>query len=290
MGHNLCLDIFGPPSDEESIAGLSAHGEAPVAPYELRVERRRADRERAFSDRRVSCSSAGSLCAISSRHSGNADEHRRPPIARSAGREHVTLGPPFLERGVDAVSARPRTRSKVFESTFGADDYLTPAAEFDWPMAPRLDGAQRRPAVVYRCGAFERLHRASYGSQSQPRLLRRVFSRAGRVVRLRMETGGFSLDGNLGREPQPAAAAVEWADDSTRGMEFGVSPMPETRQAMIERAHLFGAPCFRTIAAGGTVSVEYCAVVRHADANTRIARLAGVIGRYSVIDTEGALA
>ena len=51
----------------------------------------------------------------------------------------------------------------------------------------------------------------------------------------------------------------------TRGMEFGVSPMPETRQAMIERADLFGAPCFRTIAAGGTVAVEYCAVVRHAD-------------------------
>src|SRR5687768_7885248 len=35
MGHNLCLDIFGPPSDEEAIAGLTAHGEGSVVRYEL---------------------------------------------------------------------------------------------------------------------------------------------------------------------------------------------------------------------------------------------------------------
>src|SRR5918993_1052290 len=37
MGHNLCLDIFGPPTDEESKAGLAAHGEGSVAPYVLTV-------------------------------------------------------------------------------------------------------------------------------------------------------------------------------------------------------------------------------------------------------------
>src|SRR5262245_63279294 len=30
MGHNVCLDVFGGPSDEEAAAGLTAHGEAPV--------------------------------------------------------------------------------------------------------------------------------------------------------------------------------------------------------------------------------------------------------------------
>ncbi len=28
MGHNLCLDVFGPPSPEEAHAGLTVHGEA----------------------------------------------------------------------------------------------------------------------------------------------------------------------------------------------------------------------------------------------------------------------
>ena len=38
MGHNLCLDIFGGPSDEEAAAGLTPHGEASVARYELDVD------------------------------------------------------------------------------------------------------------------------------------------------------------------------------------------------------------------------------------------------------------
>jgi len=40
-------------------------------------------------------------------------------------------------------------------------------------------------------------------------------------------------------------------------MEFGVSPMPETREAMIARGQLFGVPCFRRIPAGGSINVEY---------------------------------
>src|SRR5438445_6226809 len=35
MGHNLCLDFFGGPSDEEAAAGLTVHGEASVAQYEI---------------------------------------------------------------------------------------------------------------------------------------------------------------------------------------------------------------------------------------------------------------
>ena len=35
MGHNLCLDIFGGPSDAEAAAGLPVHGEASLAEYEL---------------------------------------------------------------------------------------------------------------------------------------------------------------------------------------------------------------------------------------------------------------
>ena len=31
MGHNLCLDIFGGPSEEEAAAGLPVHGEASIA-------------------------------------------------------------------------------------------------------------------------------------------------------------------------------------------------------------------------------------------------------------------
>src|SRR5438094_1576184 len=35
MGHNLCLDIFGGPSDEEARAGLPVHGEVSTARFEI---------------------------------------------------------------------------------------------------------------------------------------------------------------------------------------------------------------------------------------------------------------
>src|ERR1051325_9062735 len=35
LGHNLCLDLFGAPSDEEAAAGISVHGEASVLPYKI---------------------------------------------------------------------------------------------------------------------------------------------------------------------------------------------------------------------------------------------------------------
>src|SRR6266851_4655188 len=38
MGHNLCLDFFGGPSDEEARAGLKVHGEASVAKYDLHLQ------------------------------------------------------------------------------------------------------------------------------------------------------------------------------------------------------------------------------------------------------------
>src|SRR6266849_9133646 len=35
MGHNLCLDLFGGPSDAEAAAGLTVHGESSVARYDI---------------------------------------------------------------------------------------------------------------------------------------------------------------------------------------------------------------------------------------------------------------
>src|SRR5215212_6988754 len=35
MGYNLCLDVFGGPSDDEAAAGFGPHGEAPLVTYEI---------------------------------------------------------------------------------------------------------------------------------------------------------------------------------------------------------------------------------------------------------------
>jgi hypothetical protein len=51
----------------------------------------------------------------------------------------------------------------------------------------------------------------------------------------------------------------------TRGMEFGVSPFPESRREMVSRRSLFDTPAFRWLPAKGAIAVEYCVVTRTAD-------------------------
>jgi hypothetical protein len=50
----------------------------------------------------------------------------------------------------------------------------------------------------------------------------------------------------------------------TRGMEFGVSPMPESRREMIDRGKMFGVPGYRWLPAKSSVDVEYRIIARAA--------------------------
>ena len=110
MGHNLCMDIFGGPSPEEAAVGIAVHGEGAVATYDVvesnghltmrahfPVAQLQFERRIELRDRAVKISeTVENLCGFDR------------PIAWT---QHVTLGPPFLERGVTEfrVSA---TRSK----------------------------------------------------------------------------------------------------------------------------------------------------------------------------------
>jgi len=49
-------------------------------------------------------------------------------------------------------------------------------------------------------------------------------------------------------------------------MEFGVSPFPETRRAMIERQTLFNTACYRWLPARARVEVNYYAAIARATA------------------------
>ena len=68
-------------------------------------------------------------------------------------------------------------------------------------------------------------------------------------------------------EENASRAQPPWNGSAlTRGMEFGVSPFPESRREMIERGRLFGTPTFRWIPAATRVTVEYWATLRPVDA------------------------
>jgi len=263
MGHNLCLDIFGGPSAEEAAAGLGVHGEASCVPYaieqragelgmsaflplaNLRVERQLELRGHAVRIRETV------------ENLGGTDK----PVGWT---QHVTLGPPFLKKGSTQFRASV-TRSRVWETTFGASDYLRPAAEFDWPFAPRAAGGTS-DLRVFTGADTSSAYTAHLTDPARPHAYFVAFSPDVRLafgyVWARADFPWLGIwEENLSRTGPP------WHGRTmTRGMEFGASPFAESRREMVERARMFDTPGFRWIPAASRVSVEYWCVSRAAEA------------------------
>jgi hypothetical protein len=262
MGHNLCLDIFGGPSTEEAAAGLSAHGEASIAPYAIEtngsVLTARADLRQAGLTivRRLEVR-RNTVAIIETVTNMTACDR---PVGWT---EHVTLGPPFLKNGVTEFRATA-TRSKVFEGAFGPADYLASGATFDWPHAPLADGGfvdlQR-----YAEAPISSAYTVHLMDPSRPEAFFVAFNPEARLAfGYAWRRADFPWMGIW--EENRSRPGPPWSGrEITRGMEFGVSPFPETRRAMIERGHLFDTPTFRWIPARSQVTAEYRIVVLHAD-------------------------
>jgi hypothetical protein len=254
MGHNLCLDIFGGPSAEEAAAGLTAHGEASVVPYAIEAG---ADSVVARADfplaalkfvRRLELRETLILVTETVTNMAACDR----PIGWT---QHVTLGPPFLEHGITEFCTSA-IHSRVFETPFGTADYLVAGADFDWPGAPRIDGSVAdlsRFTDAPRSSAYT----AHLMDRSRDEAFFVAFSPNARLA------FGYVWRRNdfpwLGIwEENRSRTAPPWnGQEVTRGMEFGVSPFPETRRRMIDRGHLYNEPTYRWIPALCSVTVAY---------------------------------
>jgi hypothetical protein len=263
MGHNLCLDIFGGPSAEEAACGLPVHGEASRAPYEVQgssaalVMRARLPLAGLTIERRIELHGANIRIREEVQNESGIDR----PIAWT---QHVTLGPPFLERGATLFRASA-ARSKVFEGDFGADDYLVPGGEFDWPYAPGRDGGTadlRVLAAASRSSAYT----THLMDPDREHAYFVAFSPAARLsfgyVWRRADFPWLGIwEENLSRLHTP------WNGRTlARGLEFGVSPFPESRREMVDRGSLFGTPTYRWIPAASRLAVEYWVLVAAGDA------------------------
>jgi len=262
MGHNLCLDIFGGPSADEAAAGLPVHGEVSTARFAVDADANqiamhallpaaqlRVERCIVLADRVVHVHESVENLSATDR-----------PIGWT---QHVTLGPPFLEKGATEfrVSA---TRSRVFEGAFGLDDTLVAGADFDWPLAPRVSGGSedlRRYTTAARSSAYT----AHLMDPARDDAFFVAFSGAAALAfGYAWRRADFPWTGIW--EENHSRRAPPWNGRTlTRGLEFGVSPMPETRRQMIERTQLFDAPGFRWIGAQRRIEVDYRAVLQSAE-------------------------
>jgi hypothetical protein len=171
--------------------------------------------------------------------------------------QHVTLGPPFLEKGVTQFRTSV-TRSKVFEAKFGSADYLRAGAGFEWPMAPKsTDGSINLQILT------DTPHSSAYTAHlTDPARNNAFFLACAPQHRLAFEytwqRGDFPWLGIW--EENYSRTHAPWNGRTlARGLEFGVSPMPESRRQMIDRHSLFGVPTYRWLAARSRIELDYSA-------------------------------
>jgi hypothetical protein len=260
MGHNLCMDIFGGPSDDEAAAGMTVHGEASVAPYDITVEKGMLTQRANFPQAKLGFAreiifESPTVLRITEEVENLSALDR--PIAWT---QHVTLGTPFVERGVTRFQASA-TKSKVMEVDFtGGKGYMKTGAEFEWPNVPSLDGG----TVDMRVFVDRAVSGAFSSHLMDPRREQAFFlawsPRSKVLIGYVWKQSDFPWLGIW--EENHSRTTPPWNGQTvTRGMEFGVSPMPETRRQMIERGSLFGVPGYRWIPARKTVRVQYRAFV-----------------------------
>ncbi len=231
MGHNLCLDLFGPPSADEAEAGLTVHGEASIAAYDIAVQGVELMAKCTLTEARLAFERRIALdgCRLNIQETVENLSACDRPIAWT---QHVTLGPPFVEQG-STVFRAPATHSYCLAGNIELQRFT--AEETSGGFATYLMDPSKESAwfLAYSPGLKV--------------LLRYVWRRS--------DYPWLGIwEENRSRTQPP------WNGQTiTRGLEFGASPLPEPRHVMIGRGKLFDTPCYRWIPARRSIQTSYTA-------------------------------
>jgi len=169
--------------------------------------------------------------------------------------QHATIGPPFLQHGVTTLHV-PADRSLVYPGPFGPADYLAAGEAFVWPHAPRHGGGSI-DLSTYSSSASSSSYTAHRLDPREEEAAVIAFTPAlGLAFGYAWRRGDFPWLGLW--EENRARTTAPWNGGTvTWGLEFGVSPLPESRRQMIERGRTFGTPGYRWIPAHQRVEVEF---------------------------------
>ena len=258
-GHSLGFDHFGPPSHEETAAGLATHGEAPSTKWRLlrntvsiepKLRYGCTLREAQINFMRTMTLDRKNPVVYCEEQAVNLSRYDRP----ISWNEHVTFGPPFLECST-TVFDMPGTRAKVCPSGYSERNPLRPDAEFVWPEAPRLDGGSSNLRAMpneryghYTAQLLDPNLEVAFISACNPRqhlLVVYAFRRA-----------NFPWVGNW--EEHNNRTAAPWNGKTLcRGMEFSTTPFAIPRRDTVDQGRLFGEQTYRWLPAKSSLAVRF---------------------------------
>lgn len=265
-GHNICLGFFGGPSPEEAAAGLGVHGEAPVARWEDYGQKVGRDRLVFVCGCELPNAQMRLIRTFTMRR-GSAVIRVRDEVVSLARRDmpytacqHVTFGPPFLEKGVTLFDMSA-TKGHTFPGAFSNRQRLKSDAAFTWPEAPGLKGPvdlRTLPKAVRTSSDFSA---QLMDPRRQDAWFSAVHPGAGLLVAYVWARADYPWLGNW--EENFARQAAPWnGRELTRGMEFANTPFPNGLREAVDRGRFHGQPTFRWLPALGRVATDYSIVVQ----------------------------
>ncbi len=258
-GHSASFDYFGPPSPEETAAGHSTHGEAPVVKWSLQqtssttsptlVYGAELPEARIHFERKISLDRSNPVVYCEER-ALNLSTFDRP----ISWNEHITFGPPFLECGTTLFDM-PATRGKVCSKSFSTRMFIQPDSEFNWPMVRKSDGGfhnlRTTPNVRfghYTAHLLDRTLAIAFVAVCNPRLQLLVLYLFARK--------DFPWVGNW--EERRNRISAPWnGREFCRGFEFSSTPFPIPRRETVTHGNLFGETTYRWLAAKAEDRVRY---------------------------------
>jgi hypothetical protein len=258
-GHSLSFDHFGPPSPEETAAGLTTHGEAPALKWEIQKQTQSPKPQLRYGltlpEARIRFSRKLTLDRVNpviycEEEAVNLSSYDRP----ISWNEHVTFGPPFLEADTTWFDM-PATRAKVCPASYSSRFALQPDAEFTWPNAPTKDrkrmNLRTTPALRFGHYTAQLLNpelEIGFVAACNPRLKL--------LVVYAFRRADFPWVGNW--EERYHRTSAPWRGKTfCRGLEFSTTPLAIPRRETIDQGPLFGESTYRWLPAKSKAHVRF---------------------------------
>jgi hypothetical protein len=254
LGHFLCLDGFGAPSQEEIKAGYAFHGEAngrrfeiiqstkvgPVASIIMATQLPLAQESVTRTVRMVD----GEKVAYVETEVESLLSIDRP----ISWAEHATIGPPFLEPGkvvVDMPADRCRVRA---EKPGPVPGRLAPLQDFDWPLAPLRTGGNVSLLEVPEAASLDLA-----SCQIDPG---RTYGYVTAFHRDKKLLFGYVFR----RQEYPWL--MSWMNytgnaQAARGIEFSTQPFDVSHRETVDVHEMFGTPTYRWLPAKSKISSRF---------------------------------
>ena len=258
-GHSLSFDHFGPPSIEETAAGLTTHGEAPALKWRIEKQAKtqkpllqygvKLPEARISFTRKLTLDRTNSVIYCEE-EATNLSSYDRP----ISWNEHVTFGPPFLEEETTWFDI-PATRAKVCPASYSPRFSLQPDAEFTWPEAPTKDRKQwnLRTTPAERFGHYTA---QLIDPQLEIGFIAACNPRLKLLVVYAFRRADFPWVGNW--EERCSRTQAPWRGKTfCRGLEFSTTPFSIPRRETIAQGPLFGESTYRWLQAKSKAQVRF---------------------------------